>query len=191
LNLHGRERDKSVNSLNGKLDRLRLGLWPEGDDGNGHSYDEDDGITYWKGKRIIPVEEWKRIAGYTDLYDVLSPEEQEELEECWKFKCGDLEQDRKDKLRMGEIIDKAAPKIKREINPEALEYFPEANPNKGHIVFPFESLDPDLDPNPDPDSHSRYYCPKAPDLYVAWARDYQELFKFNGFRPHEYEPPAF
>jgi hypothetical protein len=181
LNLQGKERDKSVSNLNGKLDRL--GLWPEGDDGNGHN--DDDGINYWKGKRIISMEEWKRIAGYTDLYDVLTPEEQEELEERLKCKCGDLEQEREDMSRVSEILDRATPKIRREINPEALQYFPEANPNKGYIVFPFNHL------VLGPDSKSDYHCSKAPDLYTAWISDYRELFIHNGFREHEYSPAAF
>jgi hypothetical protein len=159
----------------------RFGLWHEGDDGNGHGNNEDDGINYWKGKPIISVEEWKRIAGYTDLNDVLSPEEQEELTERLKCKAGDLQQERDDMSRVREILDRAMPQIRREINPEALQYFPEANPNKGHIVFPFTRLYPDSD----------YHCPKAPELYDAWILDYRELFIHNGFREHEYSPAAF
>jgi hypothetical protein len=109
---HGRERNRFLNNLNGKLDRLR----PE-DNGNGHG--NDDGINYWKGKRIISVEEWKRIAGYTDLDDVLTLEEQEELTERLKWK-GDLQQERDDMSRVREILDRAIPQIRREINPEAL-----------------------------------------------------------------------
>jgi hypothetical protein len=181
LNHQGREKDRFLSNLNGKLDRL--GLWPEGDDGNGHGNNEDDGINYWKGKRIISMEEWKRIAGYTDLRDVLSQEEQEELTECLKCKCGDLHQEREDSLRISEILDKAGPEIKREINPEALQYFPEADPNKGYIVFPFTHSDSDSD--------SDYHCSKAPELYDAWISDYRELFIHNGFREHEYSPTAF
>jgi hypothetical protein len=40
LNRRDREWDKSVDNLNGKLDRL--GLWPKGDDGNGHDKDDKD-----------------------------------------------------------------------------------------------------------------------------------------------------
>jgi hypothetical protein len=162
-------------------------LWPKGDDGNGHghSYDDDDGINYWKGKHIISMEEWKRIAGYTDLNDVLSPEEQEELTERLKCKGGDLQQERDDMSRVREILDRAIPQIKREINPEALQYFPEANPNKGYIAFPFNHSDSDSDSNSD------YRCFKAPELYTAWILDYRELFIFNGFRKHQYEPTAF
>jgi hypothetical protein len=181
----GRDKDRSVDNLNGKLDRL--GLWPEGDDGNGHN--EDDGINYWKGKRIISMEEWKRIAGYTDLNDVLNPEEREELTERLKCKCGDLEQERKDMSRVSEILDRATPQIKREINPEALQYFPEADPNKGYISFPFDCLDSESESNSNSVSH--YHCFKAPDLYMTWILDYRELFIHNGFREHQYSPTAF
>jgi hypothetical protein len=176
----GRERgiDRFLSNLNGKLDRM----WPEGDDGNGHN--KDDGINYWRGKRIISVEEWKRIAGYTDLDDVLNPGEQEELTECLKWK-GDQQQEQDDKSRVSEILAKARPKIAREIKSEALQYFPEADPNKEYIVFPFSHSDSDSD------SDSDYHCPKAPELYRSWISDYRRLFVFNGFREHQYEPPAF
>jgi hypothetical protein len=80
-------------------------MWPEGDDGNGHN--KDDGINYWRGKRIISVEEWKRIAGYTDLDDVLTPWEQEELTERLKWKGGDLQQEQDDMSRVSEILAKS------------------------------------------------------------------------------------
>jgi hypothetical protein len=139
-------------------EKRALGLWPEGDDGNGHgrSYDDNDGINYWKGKRIISVEEWKRIAGYTDLNDVLSLEEQEELTERLKCKVGDLQQERDDMSRVREILDRAMSLTRREINPEALQYFPEANPNKGYIAFPFNHSDSDSD----------YHCFKAPEMDI-------------------------
>jgi hypothetical protein len=50
--------DRSLNNLNDKLDRL----WPE-ESGNGHN--KNDGINYWKGKKILSKDTWRKLGGVT------------------------------------------------------------------------------------------------------------------------------
>ena len=54
----GRGIDRSLNNLNDKLDRL----WPE-ESGNGHN--KNDGINYWKGKKILSKDIWRKLGGVT------------------------------------------------------------------------------------------------------------------------------
>jgi hypothetical protein len=120
--------------------RLRSGVWPAegGNGGNGHNNNKNNGWGLgWKGRPIISSEEWKKLAGYTELYDNLTSEEKEYLKinldlpgEVW---------DRMDRERIWEI------------NPRALQYFPQ---DIVTVVF-----------NPS------YSCPKAPDLYKLWVSD--------------------
>jgi hypothetical protein len=55
-----------------KIARMRMRLWPAGS-GNGHN-NNAWGLG-WKGRPIISNEEWKRLAGYRELDDVLTQDE--------------------------------------------------------------------------------------------------------------------
>jgi hypothetical protein len=52
--------DKSINNLSQRLDKL----YPDTNSSNSSS----DGINYWKGKKIVSVEEWKKISNYTKAF---------------------------------------------------------------------------------------------------------------------------
>jgi hypothetical protein len=125
----------------------RLGLRPE-ESGNGHGREWE-----WKGRPTISNEEWKRLAGYTDFSDIITPEEEEYLEVNHNLPK--------------ETWDRATSEIRREISPEALQYFPQ---DIITVVF-----------NPS------YSCPKAPDLFKVWVSDYRELLTSKGFRKAEYD----
>jgi hypothetical protein len=122
-----------------------LSLWPE-ESGNGHSKE-------WKGRPIISVEEWKRLAGYTELSDIVTPKEEEYLEVNHNLPK--------------ETWDRATSDLRREINPEALQYFPQ---DIITVVF-----------NPS------YSCPKALDLFYSWRNDYREFLAARGFRRADYD----
>jgi hypothetical protein len=93
-----------------KIARMRLRLWPaESGNGNGNGHNNSRPWE-WKGRPIISSEEWKRLAGYTELYDNLTPEEREYL-----------------KINMdlpSEVWDKMDRERIWEINPKAMQYFP-------------------------------------------------------------------
>jgi hypothetical protein len=61
-----------------KIARMRLRLWPAGS-GNGHNNNNNAWGLGWKGRPIISNEEWKRLAGYRELDDVLTPDEKMQL----------------------------------------------------------------------------------------------------------------
>ena len=52
--------DKSVNNLSQRLNKL----YPDTSNSNSSS----DGINYWKGKKIVSVEEWKKISSYARAF---------------------------------------------------------------------------------------------------------------------------
>jgi hypothetical protein len=94
-----------------KIAMMRLRLWPaESGNGNGNGHNNSRPWE-WKGRPIISSEEWKRLAGYKDFYDVLTSEEREYLK---------INMDLPDE----EIWNKAESRVIREINPKALDYFP-------------------------------------------------------------------
>jgi hypothetical protein len=130
----------------------RLKLWPAGNgNGDGHN---NNRFWEWKGRPIISSEHWKKLAGYQDMYDVLTPEERE----YWKK---DLN------FPSNEKYDEIEKRIIREIDPKALQYFPN---DKITVVF-----------------NSSYSCPKAPDIYKMWISEYRELLTARGYRHHEYD----
>jgi ArsR family metal-binding transcriptional regulator len=51
--------DKSVNNLSQRLDKL----YPETNSNN-----NNDGVNYWKGKKIVSIKEWKKISNYTNAF---------------------------------------------------------------------------------------------------------------------------
>jgi hypothetical protein len=47
--------DKSLNSLSKRLDYF------DNDSGNANDNGNNNNLTYWKGKKIIPLSEWKKL----------------------------------------------------------------------------------------------------------------------------------
>jgi hypothetical protein len=60
----GRVRDKEIDKLDNKL----LKLWPH-ESGNGHN--KNDGINYWRGKKILPRDTWRNIGDLTGSLEKL------------------------------------------------------------------------------------------------------------------------
>lgn len=133
------ERNKQVNKLSERLD-------------NNKGWE-------WKGKPIILREDWKRLAGYTEFTDVFDDDNVITPEERWSWKT-DLNDS------MG-IYDKIDSRLRKEINPKALQYFPH---DLVSVVF-----------------YRSYSCPKAPDLFKEWISDYKELLVAKGVNRHLYD----
>jgi hypothetical protein len=137
-----------------KIAAMRLRLWPikNGNGNNGHNKNNVWGLG-WKGRPIVSSEEWKRLAEYTEFSDVFNDENVITPEERWSWKTNLNDS-------MG-IWDKIDSRLRKEINPKALQYFPH---DLFSVVF-----------------YRSYSCPKAPDLYKEWVSDYRELLIARGY----------
>ena len=142
--------DKSALNLFDRLGHLNS-IYPNpygNGNGNGRFH-------YWKGKPIIPDEDWERLAGYQDLFDVLTEEE--------KLLCK-MTLDVPENALPKKVWDRANAEMIRTINPKSLNYFPN---DIISVVF-----------NP------HYSCPEAPELHKEWVADYRELLIRKGYREY-------
>jgi hypothetical protein len=139
-----------------KTAAMRLRLWPA-DRGNGNGRNNNNNYV-WKGRPLVSDEHWKKLAGYQELFDVLTEDE--------KMQCK-MALDVPEDVLPKEVWDRVHAQMIREINPRALQYFPS---DVITVVF-----------NP------YYTCPKAPDIYKLWISDYREYLTARGFRTHEYD----
>jgi hypothetical protein len=139
-----------------KIAIMRLRLWPAGS-GNGHNNNNAWGLG-WKGRPIISNEEWKRLAGYRELDDVLTRDEKIQIK---------MSLDVPEDVLSKEVWDRVNVQMIKEINPRSLQYFPI---DIVTVVF-----------NP------HYSCPKAPDIYKLWVSDYREYLTAKGYRSYEYD----
>ena len=143
----------------------RLRLWPAGGNGNGNGGGNNNNNNnnnawrsgWWKGRPIISDEYWKKLAGYTDLDDVLTEDEQEQRK--WTL-------DFVENIFSQEVWDRINAQMIKEINPRALHYFPN---DAVAVVF-----------------KPSYSCPKAPDIYKEWISDYEEYLTAKGYKKHEW-----
>jgi hypothetical protein len=111
MNLREKEIDKFLNDVNNKIDRL----YPE--PGNGHG--KGLGITHWRDKPVIPADKWKEISG---LEEIETREKEIEIE------IRSNPETEESRRFLGEYPDWAwdqLQKIKYELSPEALNYFPD------------------------------------------------------------------
>lgn len=160
---------RRIISENQKLDEdkiaaMRLRLWPAGGNGNSggqnnnnHNNNNAWALGWWKGRPIISEEDWKRLAGYTDLDDVLT--EDEKLQRMMSL-------DVVENIFPQETWDRLNAQMIKEINPRSLQYFPN---DVIAVVF---------DPS--------YSCLKAPDIYKLWISDYREYLTAKGYKEHEW-----
>jgi hypothetical protein len=70
-----------------------------------------------------------------------------------------------------EVWDRVNAQMIKEINPKALQYFPQ---NVVTVVF-----------------NQSYSCLKAPDIYKLWVSDYKELLIAKGVNRHLYDGEGF
>ena len=142
-----------------KIAAMRLRLWPinNGNGNSGHNKNNVWGLG-WKGRPIIPSEQWKKLAGYKELDDVLTEDE--------KMQCK-MALDVPEDVLSKEVWDRVNVQMIKEINPRSLQYFPQ---NVVTVVF-----------------NQSYSCPKAPDIYKLWVSDYRELLIAKGFRIQDYD----
>ena len=131
-----------------KIANMRLRLWPA-ERGNGNS--RNNNYCEWKGRSVISNEHWKKLAGYTELHDLLIPDEKMLL----KMSLA-VDED----VLSKEVFDRVNAQMIRQINPKALQYFPQ---DLVRVVF-----------------NSDYSCPKASDLYKEWVSDYREFLIARG-----------
>jgi hypothetical protein len=140
-----------------KIAMMRLRLWPAGS-GNGHNNNNNAWGLGWKGRPIISSEEWKRLAGYKELDDVLTSDE--------KMQCK-MALDVPEDVLPKEVWDRVNAQMIKEINPKVLQYFPQP-------ILPYDVVTVVFDPS--------YSCPKASDVYKLWVSDYRELLIARGLR---------
>jgi hypothetical protein len=109
------------------------------------------------------------LSGYLDLTDVIPPEKIDYF--CYK---ADFNNDPKDL----EELDRACSLLHErekldhgdEINPKALEYFPD------DMVSAIFFGQPEY----------QYQYPQAPELFNVWKEEYRELLMLKGHREHEF-----
>lgn len=152
--------DESQKLDDDRIAAMRLRLWPT-ERGNGHNRNRnknnnnDRYLSQWRGRPIISDEHWKEIAGYQDLFDVLTEDE--------KMLC-QMTLDVPEVALSKVVWDRVNAQMIKEINPRALQYFPSFIVR---AVF-----------NPS------YSCPKAPDIYKLWKSDYREYLIAIGEGEH-------
>ena len=57
--------DKSIDKLSKRIERIHHPTYDNGSDGNA----KNNGIKYWKGRKIVSLNEWKKIANHIEYCD--------------------------------------------------------------------------------------------------------------------------
>lgn len=122
-----------------------------------------DGKNFWYGCHFISNADWKRIAGYTDLSDLISHEELNAIE------TGLVNRD----PMASEKLHALTKSLKHEIRSQALLYFPAELPPLTVIFNPW------------------YKCPEYPEGLGYFREEYRQLLMKWGIPRSEYDGAFF